>query len=70
MGGQPLGEVADGGLCAGIGGNLGQRDISVHGGNVQDVAFLAFHHVLDEHLGGQQGALEVELEHEVHAGHV
>ena len=31
---------------------------------------LALHHVLNEHLGGKQGALEVQLEHEVHAGSV
>ena len=67
VGRQPLGEVADGSLRAGVGGDLRQRDVGVHGGDVQDVAALAGDHVLGEHLRGQQGALVVELEDEVDA---
>ena len=68
VGSQPLGEVGDGSLGAGVSGDLGQGDISVHGGDVQDVAGLALNHVLGEDLSGQQGALEVQLEQEVDAG--
>ena len=67
VGRQPLGEVADGSLRAGVRRNLGQRDVSVHGGDVQDVTALAGDHVLSERLSRQQRALEVELEDEVNA---
>ena len=70
MGSQPLGEVGDGGLCPGVGGNLGQRDVGVHGGDVQNAAGLARHHILGKGLGGQEGALEVQLEYEVYAGSI
>ena len=70
MGGQPLGEVGDRRLGPGVGGDLGQRDIGVHGADVEDAAGFALHHVLGKGLGGQQGALEIQLEHEVHAPRV
>jgi hypothetical protein len=53
VGGQPLSEVGDGSLCAGVRGNLGQRNVGIHGRNVQDVAGLLCDHVLGKHLGGQ-----------------
>ena len=70
VGGQPLGEVADGGLGPGVSGDLGQWDIGVHGADVEDHTAFALHHVLGEGLGGQQSALEVQLEHKVHAPRV
>ncbi len=67
VGGQPLGEVADRRLRPGVRRNLGQRNIGVHGADVENHAAFALHHVLGEGLGGQQGTLEVQLEHKVHA---
>ena len=67
---QPLGEIGNGGFGPGAGGYFGQRDVSVHGGNVQDAAVLTTHHVLGESLGGQQGALEIQLEYEIHTGSI
>ena len=67
MDGQPLGEVGHGGLGAGVGRDLGQGQIGVHAGNVQDVAALTAHHLAGESLGRQQGADEVQVEHHLHA---
>ena len=66
MGGQPLGEIGDTGLGRRVGGDLGQRGVGVHGGDVQDATTAPGYHILSEGLGGQEGALEVELEDEVH----
>ena len=66
MDGQPLGEVGHSGLGAGVGRYLGQGQVSVHAGDVEDVAARATHHLAGEGLGGQQGADEVQVEHHLY----
>lgn len=63
---QPLGQVGHRRLGAGIGRNLGQGPIGVHGGDVDDVGVLT-HHILGEDLGGEQGGDDVEVKDEAHA---
>ena len=65
--GQPLGEVGNGGLGGGVGGNLGQGQVGVHAGDVQDVAAGPSNHLPGEGLGGKQGANPVQVEHILHA---
>ena len=64
---QPLGKVGHSSLGAGVGGDLGQGQVGVHAGNVQDVAALAPYHLPCKGLRGQQGADEVQVEHHLHA---
>ena len=64
---QPLGEVGDGSLGAGVGRDLGQGQVGVHAGDVHDVAAGAAHHLPGKGLRGQQGADEVQVEHHLHA---
>ena len=65
---QPLGEVGDGCLGPGIGGDLGQRGIGVHGADVENAAPLAADHLAGKGLGGDQGANEVQVEDKLHPG--
>ena len=66
MYGQPLGEVAYSGFGAGISGDLGQWSVGIHRGNIQNRNILFAQHVRGKDLGRDQGAQEVELEHEFH----
>ena len=68
MGSQPLGKVGNGCLCTGVSRDLGQRNVGIHGGDIQNIAGLLGHHVLCKDLGGQQSTLEVQLEQEVNTG--
>ena len=68
--GEPGGEVGDGGLGAGVGGDLGEGGVGVHGADVHDVAALPAHHLAGEGLSGDQGADEVQVEDELHAGFI
>ena len=65
--GQTLREVGHGGFGAGVGRDLGQGQVGVHAGDVQDVAALAADHLAGKGLGRQQGADEVQVEHHLHA---
>ena len=64
---QPLGKVGHSSLGAGVGRDLGQGQVGVHAGNVQDVAALAAYHLTGKGLRGQQRADEVQVEHHLHA---
>ena len=64
---QPLGKVGHSSLGAGVGRDLGQGQVGVHAGNVQDVAALAAYHLAGKSLRGQQRADEVQVEHHLHA---
>ena len=67
MDSQPLGEVGDGSLGAGIGGDLGQRGVGIHGTDVDDVAAFAADHLAGECLRRDQRTDEVEIEDELDA---
>ena len=56
------------GTCARIGGDFGQRGEGVHGGDVENARVLLAQHILGEHLGGNQGAQEIQVEDELHTG--
>ena len=70
--GQPLREVADGGLGGRVGGDFGEGAEGVHAGDVEDDALAGAGHFLAEDLGGQEGADEVEVEDELDGvcGHI
>ena len=61
---QPLSEVGDGSLCAGVCRNLCKRCKSVHGAYVDDVAAFAADHVLGKSLCRKQSSDKVQVEHE------
>ena len=64
---QPLGKVGHSSLGAGVGRDLGQGQVGVHAGNVQNVAALAPYHLPCKGLRGQQRADKVQVEHHLHA---
>ena len=63
---QPLGKIADGGLGTGISRGLGQRTVSIHGRNIDDIAATVSHHVLGKGLGGDQRTVVVQIKDHIH----
>ena len=66
VGGEPAGEVLDGGLGGGVGGDLGEGLGGGHGGDVHD-GTAGGEHLLGEDLRGEQRADEVEAVDELEA---
>ena len=64
---QPLGKVGYRGFRAGVSRDLGQGGIGIHGRNIDDITAAAADHVLGECLGGNQGAVEVQTQNQIHA---
>lgn len=58
---EPFGEIFDGGLGGGVGGDAGERAEGVHGGDVDDNTMLAFSHVAAEDLAGEHRADDIKL---------
>ena len=57
------GEIADAGFGGGVAAHAGQWTEGGHGREVDDAALLLLHHGFEEHLGGDDRAEEVEVEH-------
>ena len=65
---QPLCEVADGGLCAAVGGDLRQWRKRVHGRYIDHHAVALPCHGLGKGLGREQDPEEIEVERLAQAG--
>ena len=64
---KPLCEVGDTCLCRRVCGDLCERGVCVHRGDVEDTAALLCYEILCKYLGGKKSSLEVELKYEVNA---
>lgn len=63
-----FGEVGDAGLGCRIATHAGQRAESCHRGEVDNRAHALCHHRFEKHLGGDDGAYEVQIEYALELG--